>query len=260
LIRAWAQVKTWSGMTDRPALKLEQQIAAAQDWWREAGVDLAFVDAPQGWLAQPAAEVPPEEAAPAIPTVPPPPAIGGDRAAWPHDLASFHRWWLEEPSLDTGGSSPRVAPRGPANAPLAILVPMPEADDGDTLLSGPQGSLLASLAQAMGMALDAVYLAAALPRHTPVPDWPALAASGLGEVLRHHLALAAPQRLLVLGRDVLPLLGHDPAQVAPAVSQIAIQDRKLPLLASYAPGRLLENARLRAGLWQRWLEWTDGDG
>lgn len=247
-------------LTTHPAPSLAERIAAAQDWWREAGVDLAFVDEPQGWLTEPQDTSEPRANLPVAPaTLPPAPLIGGDRAAWPTDLAEFHRWWLEEPSLDSGGASPRVPPRGSTNAPLAIVVPMPEADDHDTLLSGPHGRLLVSLTQAMGLAPDAIYLAAALPRHITAPDWAGMATTGLGEVLRHHLALAAPQRLLVLGRDVLPLLGHDPAQVAPVVSEIEIQGRKLPLLASYAPGRLLEHARLRKGLWQRWLDWTDGD-
>lgn len=251
-------------MDSRNASPLAEQIAAAQDWWREAGVDLAFTDDPQGWLAEPAETPETAQASGPRPTPAPPPPperprIGGDPAGWPQDLAAFQRWWLDEPSLDLGGSQPRVAPRGPQGAKLAILVPMPEAGDAEELLSGAQGRLLAAMAQAMGLSPDAVYLAAALPRHLPVPDWHAMAADGLGEVVLHHLALAAPERLLVLGRDVLPLLGHDPAQSAPAVSEITIQGRKLPLLASYQPARLLENARLRAGLWQRWLEWTDGE-
>jgi DNA polymerase len=110
---------------------------------------------------------------------------------------------------------------------------------------------------AAGIAPETIAFAAALPRHTPLPDWAGLAADGHGEVLLHLLALAAPKRVIVLGRSILPLLGHDPPQAAPAVSELAIQDRAVPLLTTYAPERLLENARLRAGFWQRWLEWTD---
>ena len=35
---------------------LTDSIAAAQAWWREAGVDLVFHDAPQPWLAPEAEE------------------------------------------------------------------------------------------------------------------------------------------------------------------------------------------------------------
>ena len=233
---------------------LSESVAAAHAWWREAGVDLSYLDEPQVWLAPEPGEIvaPPVEKRVAPP---PAPTIGGDHAAWPRELAGFARWWLEEPSLDTTVRG-RVSPRGPAGAALMILVPMPEADDSDTLLSGPQGRLLANMVTAMGVAPDQAYFAAALPRHTPLPDWDELGAQGMGEVLRHHVQLAAPQRLIVLGRDVLPLLGHDPAQAAPAVSELSIQSRMLPLLSSYAPGRLLEHGRYRAQLWQRWLEWT----
>lgn len=239
---------------------LAESLAAAQAWWREAGVDLDYRDEPQVWLAPEPAE---GEAAPATPIAEPEPVrprIGGDPALWPRDLGAFQQWWLEEPSLDPSGTRGRLAPRGAAQAPLMVLVSMPEADDRESLLSGPHGRLIANMGRAMGFGTDEVYVAAALPRHTPLPDWLALASDGLSEVLQHHLALAAPQRLIVLSRDVLSLLGHDPAQSAPFVSELAIQGRKLPLLATYAPGRLLEHPRLRADLWRRWLEWTGPTG
>jgi uracil-DNA glycosylase len=247
-------------MSSPPSLTVEQRIAAAQAWWREAGLDYAYTDEPNAWLAEDTPAVAAVATAlPERPATPPRPRIGGDPATWPQDLPSFRRWWLEESTLDAGGPFPRVAPRGEASARLMVLVPIPEADDRETLLSGPHGRLLASFALAAGLAPEQVYFAAALPRHTPLPDWERLRAAGHGEILLHHIALAAPQRLIVLGRSILPLLGHDPAQASPAFSEISIQTRRLPMLASYAPERLLGNARQRAGLWQRWLEWTDGD-
>lgn len=247
-------------MSQRPAPSLADSIAAAQAWWREAGVDFVYTDEPAPWLAD---EEPAAALAAAVPTAPAPPPeperpkIGGDRASWPQDLAAFREWWLAEPSLDAGGTHPRLAPRGEADAELLVLVPMPEDGDRETLLAGPQGRMLASFAHAAELAPEALAIAAALPRHAPLPDWAGLEAQGHGEVLLHMLALAAPKRILVLGRSILPLLGHDPPQAAPAVSQLSIQGRAVPLLATYAPERLLENARLRASLWQRWLEWTD---
>lgn len=251
-------------MPQRPAPSLAESIAAAQAWWREAGVDFAYSDEPAGWLADEAEPVEAPTPARAAPVAPPPPAperppVGGDRADWPQDLAAFRQWWLDEPSLDGGGTHPRLAARGEAGADLLVLVPMPEDGDSETLLSGPQGRLVASFALAAGLAPEAVAVAAALPRHTPLPDWNGLAARGHGEVLLHLLGLVGPKRLIVLGRNILPLLGHDPAQAAPAVSELTIQGRPVPLLATFAPERLLENARQRAGLWQRWLEWTVDD-
>ena len=243
-------------MDKPPPPTLTESIAAAQAWWREAGVDLVFHDEPQAWLAEdaPAAEAAP---VPQKPAPPPKPRIGGDPAGWPQDLAAFRRWWLDEPGLDEGGASPRIAPRGEPGAALMLLVPMPEAEDRDTLLAGAEGRLLASLTTAMGLMPEQVYLAAALPCHAPMPDWERLRADGVGDILLHHIPLAAPKRLMVLGTRILPLLGHDPAQAAPGVSELAIQPCPVPVLASYAPERLLGNARQRAALWRSWLDWTD---
>lgn len=259
LIPAVRQVKTGPDMPDRPSLPLAEQVAAAQAWWREAGVDFAFADEPQAWLAEPADEEPaaPQAPAAAVPEIVARPRIGGDPSGWPQELAAFGAWWVELPHFG-GGMRPRLAPRGPRGAPLAVLVPMPEPDDADSLLSGPQGRLVHSMALAMGFDPDAIYLAAAMPSHEAVPDWAGLARDGLGEVLRHHLALAAPERLIVLGRDVSPLLRHDWTQPAPAVDEIEIQGRKLPLMTSYSPARLLEQPRLRKALWRQWLDWSEG--
>ncbi|HWK42115.1 MAG TPA: hypothetical protein VNR60_09305 [Croceibacterium sp.] len=240
---------------------LQEQIAATQDWWRLAGVDMMFSDDPKSWLADQQADTAalPVQRIEEAPAEPPPPSIGGESANWPTSLEAFSRWWLEEPTLDRAGPGPRLAPRGPQGAPLAIVVPMPEAEDSDTLLSGRQGQLIVSMARAMGFDPDKLYLAAALPSHDPVPDWPGLGRDGMGDVLRHHLSLAAPERLIVLGRDILPLLSNGSAQPAPPVGEIEIQGGKLPLMTSYSPARLLEQPRLRKGLWQQWLDWTEGN-
>ncbi len=244
-------------MSDPHPQPLAEAIAAAQAWWREAGVDHVFHDEPQPWLAAPVtgAEAPAPQAA--RPAAPPRPRIGGDSTGWPQDLAAWRAWWLAEPSLDPGGTAPRLAPRGEPGAEVLFLVPMPEAEDGDTLLSGPEGRLLGSFATAMGLDESQVYWASALPRHVAHPDWDRLGADGLGDALLHHLALAAPQRVIAFGQRILPLIGHDPAQAAPAGNEIAIQPGPVPLLATIAPQQLLGNAGQRAALWRRWLDWTD---
>jgi DNA polymerase len=247
-------------MDTRAPPTLAEQIAAAHDWWLEAGVDSEFADEPRNWL-EPSAEKPveaPPATLPAKPADPALPPLGGPSASWPQTLAEFAPWWLASDQLDTGGSGPRVPPRGVAGAELMVLVPMPEASDRDRLLSGQQGQLIGNMLTAMGVAEDAAYVAAALPRHAHHPDWQALAARDLGKVLTHHVNLAAPKRLLVLGRAMLPLFGHDPAQAGAKPRRIEVQDCGVPALASFGPEALLQTPRFRAGLWRGWLEWTGG--
>lgn len=234
---------------------LAQSYAAALEWWREAGVDMHFNDEALAMLREadtesaPAAPVS-ERKAPE-PAAPPPPSMGGEQADWPSTLEQFAGWWLAEPSL--ADSASRVPPRGVGQAELMVLVPMPEADDSDSLLSGPHGTLVSTMLRAMQIAPDKAYVAAALPAHQPLADWHALQAAGLGAVLTHHIALAAPRRLLVLGNDILPLLGLEKRQ---GVRELPLNGNTVELLASVAPDNLLQNAKARANLWRRWLDWT----
>ena len=250
-------------MPMRPASSLERQLAATLDWWRLAGVEHAFSDKPKGWLEEQVEEAatsssPSPAAQQAAAELP---AIGGPRSNWPHDLAQLRDWWMSEPTLDLGGIGPRVAPRGQAQAELLVLVPMPEEGDGETLLAGREGMLLSNMLAAMSIAPEAAYLAAALPRRMVHPDWSELESAGLGAVLQHHLALAGPKRLMVLGTALLPLIGHkeirSPAAISETVVTSAHAKLTLPTIIGYAPDRLLANSRQRALFWRRWLDWTE---
>ncbi len=241
---------------------LADQFVAALAWWRDAGVDSDFSDAPVQWLADEAADAPvvaAEAAAPArtaAPAAPPAEPIGGPRAQWPATLVEFAGWWLSEPQLDGGAVHGRVAPRGHAGAELMVVVAQPEAGDSEHLLSGPEGRLLDGFLAAACIAPEQVYCAAALPRHTPLPDWVGLASGGLGDVLAHHIALVAPQRLLVFGTTILPLLGNVPTQSAKDLPSFYHDGMTIPMLGAFEIGAMLGRPRAKARFWQRWLDWT----
>ena len=242
---------------------ISDNITAAMDWWRDAGVDSDFCDEPLRWLAEngPISQIDKPEPGSAItpqmvPEAPIAAIIGGPRDGWPQELAGFAPWWLSEPSLDHGQTSGRVAPRGGAGAELMVLVAEPESDDGEILLSGQHGALLDAILAALGIAADAAYVASALPRHTPMADWPALQASGLGEVLLHHIALAAPRRLIIFGGNVLSLLGNDLAKNTEFLPGINHVSPNIPLMSAMELASLIAKPRIKARLWQRLLEWT----
>lgn len=256
-------------------LPSEEDFAAALDWWRDAGVDYDFSEDVTEWLDAPVAETvarPSAEAAAApVPTAaapqrtPPVPVenaspvrFGGDDSDWPSDPAAFARWWLENPSLEIGGTGPRVAPRGPSSPDLMVIVAHPEEQDRDRLLSGPEGNLLAGFLRAAGLAYDRAYLATALPRFTPAPDWAQITASGCGEVLAHHIGLVEPKRILFLGRNIPPLLGHGMAQDGKTLRCFNHKGRSFPYVEGQGLARMLRSAALRRNLWQSWLDGTDG--
>ncbi len=235
-------------------------VAAALQWWREAGVEHSFTDSPASWLTEPLTALVSSPVAAAY-TPPPPPAppprllIGGDPALWPQDLASFHRWWLTEPALDNGQVGGRISPRGTAGAALMVLVDHPEADDADELLSGSLGNLLGAILAAIGISPDQAYLASVLPRHMPHPDWDDLAVTGLAALTRQHIALAAPQRLICFGKHISSLLGHNPANSAENFTEITHSSGAVPALMAPGLEDLAGRPRVKARLWQALLAW-----
>lgn len=243
-------------------------LEGAIGWWREAGVDNDFADAPGSWLAQPetgdavAARPPPPPAQPAAQTplqraLTPgrTPTIGGDRNGWPDTLEEFREWWMTEPSLDDGALERRIPPRGVAGAKLMILVGQPEADDAGGVLTGQAGGMLGSMLRAMAIEPHQAYLASALPTPRAMPQWDALGAAGLGDVVRHHIALAAPERLLAIGRSQLAMFAVDPALAREPLT-LACGGKDVPLLAAPDLAELARSAVRRRNYWQRWLDWT----
>lgn len=242
---------------DFPAL---EAFEGAFDWWREAGVDYDFSDEPSSWLAGPEDEE--AVTAPSPPPEPRPvtksplqralaqddaPAIGGDSAAWPDTLEKFHDWWMTEPSLADGALDRRIPPRGEAEAVLMVLTGQPE--------DGENNELLDAILHATGIDLDTIYLASALPAPMPMPEWQVLANRGLGDIARHHIALARPQRILAIGRAQLALFGIDAARARDPLT-LDCNGTSFPLLAAPDFGQLARSAARRKNFWQRWLDWT----
>ena len=239
-------------MENHRDMTLGEQFAAAQDWWREAGVDFDFTDEVQVMLADEAetaaVAAPAAQAAKVVEDEPAPPKLA--KADLPDDLDAFRNWWSGADNPFANGTA--VPPRGSAQAQVMVLVPMPEADDGDSLLAGAQGRLVSNMLAAAGVPAEAAYLASALPWHMPLPDWETMHSEGLGTAISHHVELAAPQRVILFGSKMPALFGHDPAAPPESFTRIG----NVPVLTTFAPDRLLDHARQRARLWRRLLEWT----
>jgi DNA polymerase len=187
---------------------------------------------------------------------PAPPPPERDSANLPADLAAFADWWLGEPWLDGGRTGGRVPPRGTAGARVMLLVPEPESEDDEVLLSGPQGRLVAGMLAAMGIAPGEAYIASALPRHTPLADWSEVGSRGLGEVLAHHVGLVMPERIIAFGNNIPSLLGNDPTNSAAPPNPIEVGGVHIPLLSVRSLEGLLARPGWKADMWNKWLEWT----
>ena len=251
-------------MNNHTHMTLAQQLSAAQEWWRGAGVDYDYLDEAQAWLkdiepegelvARPAAK---SAAKIARQATAPPPAPMISRADLPDTLEAFHTWWSDPESKIPGAPGLRIAPRGTIGAKMMLVVPEPEPGDTAQLLSGAQGRLIANILRALGLAQDSAYLASALTGPMTEPDWASLHQQGLGTILAQHIALAKPERVVLLGTGLPILLGHGVDAPPEDFTKIDSSAGKLPLLATFAPDRLLGHARQRARLWQRLLNWME---
>lgn len=242
---------------------ISRSVAGALAWWRDAGLTHGFADNAQPWLAADAPPPAPILAATArpvtaAPTPPAPPAP--NRGTWPQDLADFAPWWLAGPLPMPAGARP-VPPRGPAGANLMVIVAMPEPEDEAILLSGPRGRCLAAMLSAMAIAPAETYIASALPACDALPDWADLAARGLGDILAHHIALVAPQRICIFGQNILPLLNNGSTQIA---ADLNIINQKGPANTAGLPpifgspdlDLLVQRSAQRRRFWNDWLEWS----
>lgn len=241
-------------------------LEAHAAFWRDAGVDLAFEDEARDWLeeAAPTPDAPPpipkielparKPLAPAVPDMAP---VAPTGEGLPETLDAFAQWWMSEPSLDSGPIDQRVPPRGKRGAPLMLIVAEPEAQDSDTLLSGREGALFDAIERAMGLSPGEVYRASALPRATPAADWEGISAAGMGAVLRHHVRLVAPERLLVLSRDVVAMLAPEKFG-ADGTGMLEMEGREIPLIAAFPLARMGPKPGFKRIFWQRWLTFATG--
>lgn len=253
---------------------LTSEIAALCDWWLQAGVDQAFEDAPrvlapaQGSGAGPR-QVPARASRPAAAASSPRPisdpasepalaqsGAAADPGPMPSTLEEFHQWWCrpDHPWLarHLPAAAVRIAARGPAGAPLLMLAPMPEAEDRDSLLEGPQGLLLDNISRALGLDPALCYRASALPAHVALPDWGHLADGGLAAILRRHLALARPERIVIFARSLERMLAM---HCGLDRGMIKLDGRQVPVFTTVEPALLLARPGRLARLWPDLLEW-----
>jgi DNA polymerase len=217
---------------------------SALDWWAEAGVDTLVDDSPRDWLAPASAE--PPIAAPTGARVAAP-------AAMPATLDAFRAFLLSDGAIP-GPANRRIDAVGDAASGVAIVIDMPEAEDSasGTLLSGEVGALFERMLGAIKLGREQVYL---------IPFSPARPTSGrlspadikkLTPFLTHHLSLAAPKKLLLLGDAPVQALLQRPAATArETVHQVALGAIEVPAVASIHP-RLVHAKRE----W-RPLAWAD---
>jgi DNA polymerase len=172
------------------------EARSALAWWLDAGVDVAVQEQPRNWL-KPAASRPlqpePKSAEPVIePSAEP----------LPDTLVEFRDWLLS--SMQVPMARPgarRVLPHGSEQPAVMLLAEAPAAEDlaAGQPIGGDAWLLTERMLKAIGLPVDQAYSASLSCIHAPGARLDEKARQACGEIARHHIRLAKPQRLLLLG-------------------------------------------------------------
>lgn len=229
-------------------LDLRASIASALDWWSEAGVDCEIDDAPRDWLARvrpvaPAAEQSAKVAAEAAAEAP----------RLPETLAEFVAWRVGPAVPESGWPGQSIGVQGDAASGLMIVTDMPDREDdaAGTLLSGASGRLFDRMLAAIGRDRQSIYLAPLAVRRPVAGRVTDEIAGNLSALLRQHIALAAPKRVLALGNAASrALTGMDVAQARGALRSVNHTEGTVEVVASFHPRFLLERPAAKADAWR----------
>lgn len=238
------------------------------DWWSLAGVDALVGEQPAGWLLAPpandAAAAKPKRVASVEPEPPPLPAVLQRQeipaAAEPKGPVVFSDDWTEfqswlATSSDVPGSqwdARRVLPVGEAGAPLMLLTAWPEIDDqrDGALFAGAAGKLLDAMLQAIGVTRSDCYIASLAVTRPAGGRCDGQEAAELERLLWHHLRLARPERLLLIGSDIVRMAA---AAALPDVRgkllDINQDGGKVEVVAVAHPAMLLARPAQKAAAW-----------
>ncbi len=210
-------------------------------WWQLAGVDVMVDDSPRTWLRAPTT---PASAPVETPTAPSP-------AALPATLESLTNWLTSHETFPELGSV-RLAPIGTVAGGLMLLTDMPDQEDlaSGSLLTGAAGRLFDGMLGAIGRDRASAYLATLASGRPATGKISEKLEEELGRIARHHIALAAPRAVLMIGdATIRALTGMGLAPARGSIHAINLGDGTVPAVATFHPRFLLQHPALKADAW-----------
>lgn len=245
---------------DGYANDLAAELASTLDWWAEAGVNALVQDEARAWLVaeepQLAASVVRDaedlrtEAGEAAPRLSPEKA---PEDPFPDQLDLFQEWLRTSTTLPYAAhAAPRVCPVGDPAAGLMIFAPMPSSDDcaAGTLLSSAPGRLFDRMLAAIGRNRETIYLAGLSCFRPAGGRFDRSGGERCTAIARHHVALAAPKTVLLLGDACSKaLLGIGAASARGKVHQLEADGQSFDAVVTLSPEYLLQQPAAKAMAW-----------
>ncbi|MDB5678911.1 uracil-DNA glycosylase [Sphingomonas bacterium] len=219
-------------------------VASALEWWRDAGVDCEIDDSPRDWLARaPSPDKLPSVVREELVEAPTLPAT----------LTEFAAWRIGSAAPEAGWPGQALGAQGDPASGLMILVDMPDREDEavGALLSGSAGRLFDAMLAAIGRDRQSTYLTALAVKRPPAGRVSTDTAQDLETIIRHHLSLAAPKRVLALGNAASrALTGLDVADSRGSLRVVKHDGGTSEVVASFHPRFLLERPAAKADAWR----------
>jgi DNA polymerase len=235
-------IPTMGGETPETGITLDSaRAASALAWWLEMGVDVAVQDEPRDWLKPPAPKLPAATE----------PAGEGNVAPPSHQtLAELQDWLASSTQLPLASATARrILPRGPENAPVMLLSDAPTLEDlaAGQPIGGDAWALAQRMLAAIGIKADEAYVAPLSCFHSPGQRLKDAELAECAVVARRHIALARPQRLLLLGdAPARALLGKPLASARGHLHKV----EGVPTVVTFHPRHLLKRTSDKALAWR----------
>lgn len=213
-------------------------------WWRDAGADAAVCDEPHDWLGTRHVHAQPDAA----------------RPVYPGSLADFTTWLATAEIPEAGPARHRVSPAGNPAGGLMILADFPDREDvaAHEPLSGELGSLFELMLRAIARTRQSVYVAMLCPGRPPTGLLDEAAIAALAPIARHHIALAAPSLLWLMGSAASrAILGVSDADARGKLHVVNLNGCSVKAIATAHPRMFGDSKSRKAAAWtemQRLIE------
>jgi len=230
------------------------ELASLLDWWRGAGVDSLVDDAARDWLKPPEPIAARLAAIPNEPTAHAPVPAAPVAQHLPETLDALLAWLAVDAALPLAGPAQRrIAPSGSHAAELMIVTGQPEIGDAEAgqLIAGPAGRLFDRMLAAIGLDRATVWLAPLSGSRAPGGRIDADALSALTRIMIHHIGLAKPRRLLIVGDEASrALLGTAVAGARGRKHALNHNSGTVPAVATFHPRFLIQQPARKAEAWK----------
>lgn len=215
-------------------------------WWELAGVDTLVSENQRGWLIRNDPTAPAiEEFLPATPS---------QSEEMPSSLPDFLAWLKTSPDVpEAAWAGARIVPDAADATEIMVITDMPDLEDMEagTLFSNAAGRLFDRMLAAIGLQRSAIHLCSLACARPPGGMLEAESGNRLAQIMRRHIALAAPKRVLLLGdKTSRALMAADASEGRGKLQTLNHDNGTVDAVPTFHPRFLIRQPAAKAECWK----------